>query len=116
MVEDILRWKAMLNVEQQSTVNLTEALTQLAEKIPSRNVLKSTKIGEQRISTISELFLLLIISRRRLGIVTQKSNFVTRYFVAQKSNFVIRCRVTPLQKVTEVTCKINLPKFYYTNK
>ena len=45
MVEDILRWKAILKMENQTNENIMEALVSLGKKIPSRSVLKSTKIG-----------------------------------------------------------------------
>ncbi|XP_075689147.1 transcription elongation factor A N-terminal and central domain-containing protein 2 [Rhinoderma darwinii] len=46
VLEDIKRWKCILELPNQTTENLIETLLQLKKKIPSEQVIRSMKIGE----------------------------------------------------------------------
>ncbi|XP_075472504.1 transcription elongation factor A N-terminal and central domain-containing protein 2 isoform X2 [Ascaphus truei] len=46
VLEDLKRWKCILECPQQTRGNLLETLQQLKKKIPSEEVIRSTKIGD----------------------------------------------------------------------
>ncbi|XP_069837780.1 transcription elongation factor A N-terminal and central domain-containing protein 2 [Dendropsophus ebraccatus] len=46
VVEDIKRWRCILELPNQTSQNLIDTLSQLKKKIPSEEIIRSTKIGE----------------------------------------------------------------------
>ena len=49
VIEDILRMKAVLELENQTKEKMVEALLKVQGKMPSREVLMSTKIGKSSV-------------------------------------------------------------------